>query len=65
MRTNLSDASVSLATTRTRYLQLVTQVNALDAQVANLGEDLAAAQQVLSDTHATLAADIGQAYLAA
>lgn len=65
VRTSLDLASATLSTVRARYTALVGQVNALDAQVSNLGEDLAAAQQDLGDTRATLAADIGQAYLAA
>lgn len=65
VRTSFDQASAALSAVRSRYAALVDQVNALDAQVSNLGEDLAAAQQNLTDARATLAADIGQAYLAA
>jgi murein DD-endopeptidase MepM/ murein hydrolase activator NlpD len=65
VQVSLARASASLAAVRARYLALVTQVQSLDAQVSNLGSDLTAAQQQLAGTRGALAADIGQAYLAA
>ena len=58
-------ASAALTAVRSDYTAMVGQVDELDLQVSNLGEDLAAAQEDLADTRATLAADIAQAYLAA